>query len=76
VIYAPVGIRLGVENIQIAIPTADVQALAFFVHEHVVCVGTQLHVPDWSAIVEENAASLVGFRNATRLPSGMRAIAR
>ena len=49
--YAAVCILPRIENIQIAFPTADVHTFVFLIHERVVCVGAQLHVHDWSAVV-------------------------
>src|SRR5262249_58850081 len=40
-----------IKSIQIAIPAADVYTLAFLIHERVVCIGAQLRVHDWSAVV-------------------------
>ena len=50
VIYARIGILPGIENIQMAIPATDVDALAFCVHEHVVRIGAQVDVCNWSAV--------------------------
>src|SRR5262245_65322227 len=50
VIYATIGILPGIENIQMAIPATDVDALAFCVHEHVVRVGAQVDVGNRSAV--------------------------
>src|SRR5262245_44608957 len=56
VVYPTIGVLPGVENIQIAIPTADVDALAFSVHEHVVRIGAQVDVCNWSAVTHGKRA--------------------
>src|SRR5438477_8685339 len=39
-----------IEDIQITLPTADVNTLAFLVHEHVVCIAAELNVHDRSTV--------------------------